>query len=52
MLLDEIKATLAIEQLYLTPDEEQLLRDYAEGRVSFSELYSFVVKTLKKAEAA
>ncbi|MCR5537060.1 MAG: hypothetical protein K6F05_06570 [Succinivibrio sp.] len=37
-ILEEVKATLAMEDLTLNQDEEQLLKDYAEGKLSFAEL--------------
>ncbi len=52
MLLDEIKATLAMEKLYLTPAEEQVLQDFAQGRISFSRLQAFVLEQLKNRKAA
>ncbi len=52
MLLDEIKATLAMEKLQLTAQEERLLQDYAEERISFTELYNFLLASVKKRKAA
>ncbi|MDY6323340.1 MAG: hypothetical protein SPL30_10620 [Succinivibrio sp.] len=51
MILDEIKASLAIENLRLTSQEEQVLSDYIEGRISFDELRQFVAGLLKSKAA-
>ncbi|MBU3826630.1 MAG: hypothetical protein IAA31_03970 [Candidatus Anaerobiospirillum merdipullorum] len=52
MLIDEIKASLAMENLHLTAAEEQLLRDFAAERISFAELLDFVKNAIKKQKAA
>lgn len=44
MNLDEIKATLAMENLYLTPAEEELLQDFANGDITFEELKNIFLK--------
>ncbi len=38
MLIDEIKASLAMENLFLEADEERLLADYIAGRLSLEEV--------------
>ena len=35
MLLDEVKATLAMENLNLSKEQEKLLQDYAKGLITF-----------------
>ncbi len=52
MLIDEVKATLAMENLKLTSEEEVMLKSYAEGRISFEEFKAYLLKTLKKDKAA
>ena len=49
--LDEIKATLAMEDLVLTQEEEKLLREYAEGRLSFDDLRSYILSSLNSKAA-
>ena len=52
MLLDEVKATLAIENLNLSSEQEKILKDYADGVISFEELKSLIFKLLKENKAA
>jgi hypothetical protein len=52
MIIDEVKATLAMEGIALTEDEEKLVRDYAEGKISMAELRKTVADLLKKQKAA
>ncbi len=51
-MLDEIKATLAMENLHLTSAEEQLLQDFAAERINFAELLDFVKTSIAKQKAA
>ena len=44
MILDEIKATLAMENLYLDPSEEALLKDFSDDKISFDELKDLILK--------
>ncbi len=50
-ILEEVKATLAMEDLHLNPHEEQLLKDYAEGRLSFAELRALLSSFLNSKAA-
>ena len=52
MLIDEVKATLAMENLELSQDEEKLLKDFADGRVSFEQVRDFIVNAVKNRKAA
>lgn len=36
MLLDEVKATLAMENLSLNEEQEKLLKSYADGKIQKS----------------
>ena len=44
MLLDEVKATLAMENLTLNEEQEKLLEQYAEGKCSFEQFQELIVK--------
>ena len=52
MLIDEVKASLAMENLKLTAEEEQLLLDYMNGLVSFEQVRDFIVNAVKNQKAA
>ncbi len=52
MIIDEVKATLAMEGIALSEDEEKLVSDYAEGKISMAELRKTVADLLKKQKAA
>lgn len=52
MLLDEVKATLAMENLTLNEEQEKLLEQYAEGKFSFEQFQELIVKLLKENKAA
>lgn len=52
MLLDEVKATLAMENLTLNEEQEKLLEQYAEGKCSFEQFQELIVKLLKENKAA
>lgn len=52
MIIDEVKATLAMEDIVLTKDEEKLIRDYADGRLDMAQLRKAVECLNKKREAA
>lgn len=44
MNLNEIKATLAMENLHLDPSEETLLKDFNDDKISFDELKDLILK--------
>lgn len=52
MIIDEVKATLAMEGIALSEDEEKLVSDYVEGKISMAELRKTVADLLKKQKAA
>ncbi len=52
MLLDEMKATLAMENLVLSEEQEELLRLYAEGKIDFLELKHQLMKMNKDNKVA
>ncbi len=52
MLLDEVKATLAMENLILTEDQEKLLQSYAEGKITFKQFQEQISKLAKDSKAA
>ncbi len=52
MILDEVKATMAMEGLKLTATEEKVLQDYACGKISFDDLKLFLTEALKESKAA
>ncbi len=52
MLLDEIKATLELENLHLEKFEEQLLTQYEKGLISFKELQNCLLESINDIKAA
>ena len=52
MLLDEVKATLAMENLSLTDEQEKLLASYANGQCSFEQFQELLTKLLEENKAA
>ena len=52
MLLDEVKATLAMENLYLTEEQEKLLQSYADGEISFKEFQEQISKLTEDSKVA
>ena len=40
----EVKATLAMENLYLSEEQEKLLQSYADGEISFKEFQEQILK--------
>jgi hypothetical protein len=52
MLIDEIKATLALENLNLTAAELELLEQYAQGLLDIQQLKSILQKDLNLYKAA
>ncbi|MBQ9219831.1 MAG: antitoxin VbhA family protein [Succinivibrio dextrinosolvens] len=52
MLLDEVKATLAMENLYLTEEQEKLLQSYADGEISFKEFQEQIAKLTEDSKVA
>ncbi len=52
MLLDEVKATLAMENLYLSEEQEKLLQSYADGEISFQEFQEEFQKLSKDSKVA
>ena len=52
MLIDEIKATLALENLYLTEHEIELLKQYAQGTFNIEDLKSLMLKLIDYHKAA
>ncbi|MBQ9275905.1 MAG: hypothetical protein IJ228_13970 [Succinivibrio sp.] len=52
MLLEQVKASLEMEDLHLEPAEEKILSDYAEGLISFEEVLSFLKQALENSKAA
>ncbi|MCR5084051.1 MAG: antitoxin VbhA family protein [Succinivibrionaceae bacterium] len=51
-MIEEVKATLAMEGLELTEREEALLRDYANGKITSEQLVELVLSSLKSREVA
>ena len=52
MLLDEVKATLAMENLNLYKEQEKLLQDYAKGLITFEQFKEQLAKLSKEFKAA
>ncbi|MGN0915639.1 MAG: hypothetical protein ACI4NE_04730 [Succinivibrio sp.] len=52
MLINEVKATLAMENLILNSEQEKLLLDYADGKITFEEYSKMAAKLLKESKAA
>ena len=52
MLLDEVKATLAMENLELTAEQEALLQSYADGEITFEEFQQHMNKLDNDPKAA
>ena len=52
MLLDEVKATLAMENLNLSKEQEKLLQDYAKGLITFEQFKEQLAKLSKEFKAA
>ncbi len=52
MLIDEIKATLALENLNLTEYEQELLKQYAQGTFNIEDLKSIMLKLIDYHKAA
>ncbi len=52
MLLDEVKATLAMENLNLSEEQEKLLQSYADGEISFKEFQDQIQKLSKDNKVA
>ena len=44
MLLDEVKATLAMENLSLNEEQEKLLKSYADGKITLKEYQELLLK--------
>ncbi len=51
-MIEEIKATLAMEGLVLTAREEQLLTEYCNGQATFDQIMELVLNALKSRQAA
>lgn len=47
MIIDEVRATLAIEGLELTAAEQQQLRDFEDGRLTLEELREVLAAALR-----
>lgn len=52
MPLQEIRASLAMENLYLTERELALLQNYAEGKIDFAALRRAVFQEASTSQAA
>ncbi len=52
MLLDEVKATLAMENLTLSSEQEKLLQNYADGKISFEEFQEQLLKLVADTKVA
>ena len=52
MLIDEIKATLALENLDLTEYEQELLKQYAQETLNIHELKLLMLKLIDYHKAA
>jgi hypothetical protein len=52
MLLNEVKATLAMENLTLSEEQEKLLQCYADGKISFKEFQEQLIKLTQEYKAA
>lgn len=52
MLLDEVKATLEMENLSLNEEQEKLLKSYADGRITFKEYQELLLKLTREYKAA
>ena len=52
MLIEQVKATLAIENLHLSKQEEQILKDYAQGLITIEQVLSFFPQLLSKEQKA
>ena len=52
MLLDEVKATLAMENLSLNEEQEKLLKSYADGKITLKEYQELLLKLTKEYKAA
>ncbi|MGN1280603.1 MAG: hypothetical protein ACI4UM_01680 [Succinivibrio sp.] len=52
MLLDEVKATLAMENQTLNAEQEKLLKSYADGEISFAEFEQRLLKLTQEYRAA
>ena len=52
MLLDEVKATLAMENLSLNEEQEKLLKSYADGKITLKEYQELLLKLTKEQKAA
>ena len=47
MIIDEVRASLAIEGLELTADEQRQLRDFEDGRLTLEELRAVLAAALR-----
>lgn len=52
MLLDEVKATLAMENQTLNSEQEKLLKSYADGEITFDEFEQKLLEITKNYRAA
>ncbi len=52
MLLDEVKATLAMENLSLNEEQEKLLKSYGDGKITLKEYQELLLKLTKEYKAA
>ncbi len=52
MSIDEVKASLAMEDLVLTAQEEKVLKDFADGVITFEQLRAYVLSELRNIKAA
>lgn len=52
MLIEKIKATLALENLKLTEYEQELLEQYAQGVYNIKDLKSLMLKLIEYSKAA
>ena len=52
MLLDEVKATLAMENLSLNEEQEKLLKSYADGKITLKVYQELLLKLTKEYKAA
>lgn len=51
-MLEQIKASLAIEDLHLNEEEEILLREFEKGNISIQELTSIILDNNKEQKVA
>lgn len=51
-MIEEVKATLAIEGLELTAEETRLLKDFRDGNITIDDLKQILANLIKERKAA